>query len=82
MHSIGPMEFQVKRTRSGNSAPVKPKAKDDYIAAWLTEEGETDEVNLDDSTIIRKSSDPPPEPVPGQIDLHHADDARNVNIYA
>lgn len=69
---VGTMEFQVKRAKSGKSESAKPIAKEDDIAAWLTEEGETDEVNLDDSTIVPKNSSAqkPQEPPPGQISLH------------
>ncbi|HUG19073.1 MAG TPA: FHA domain-containing protein [Planctomycetaceae bacterium] len=69
---VGTMEFQVKRAGSAKAEPAKPIAKDDDIAAWLTEEGETNDVNLDESTIIPKNSPPqkPQEPPPGQISLH------------
>jgi hypothetical protein len=69
---VGALEFQVKGGKPGAAEPVKPIAKEDDIASWLTEDGETDEVNLEDSTIVPKNANlgKPPEPPPGQIDLH------------
>lgn len=53
---VANMEFAVpgQRPAAGAAAPQKAvdDTSDDDIAAWLTEEGETEEPNLEDSTII------------------------------
>lgn len=52
---VGPMEFAIPGQRPEPSKPAVKKVddtSDDDIAAWLTEEGETEDPNLEDSTII------------------------------
>lgn len=51
---VGGMEFKVKSTSrpTMDSQAKKTRVEEDEICSWLTEDGETDEVNLDDSTII------------------------------
>ena len=78
---VGPMDFLLPGAKSSAKKPIKDDdASDDDISAWLTEEGETDNVNLDDSTIIpaRKGEEPPPEPV-DPLDTHpHAREAAEI----
>ena len=49
---VGEMEFQLKSTAPRLPQEPEPDFKEDQISSWLTDDGETDEVNLDDSTVI------------------------------
>jgi pSer/pThr/pTyr-binding forkhead associated (FHA) protein len=58
---VGNMEFKLpgKRPQADKSGGATEEAmSDDEIAVWLTNEGETDQPNLDESTIVtnQKSS--------------------------
>ena len=77
----GPMEFLLPGAKASAKKPQQEDdASDDDISAWLTEEGETDNVNMSDSTIItnKKKEAPPPEPV-DSLDTHpHAREAAEI----
>jgi pSer/pThr/pTyr-binding forkhead associated (FHA) protein len=86
---IGPLEFQFAKTSSGKKPRASASVDADEIAAWLTEEGETDEVNLEDSTIIPPNiasretrevdSQETQHELPNRIELHpDADDAAEI----
>lgn len=52
---VGPMEFALPGQRAQPAEASQKKVddtSDDDIASWLTEEGETEQPNLEDSTII------------------------------
>jgi len=85
---VGNMEFALpgQKPRTKTSPPTKAvdDTSDDDIAAWLTEEGETEEPNLDDSTIIPGQIESPPEPEQEAVDLKnyarhpHAEQAAKI----
>lgn len=77
---VGPMEFLLPGKKAGERAKAEPDdpTSDADIASWLTEEGETDQVNLEDSTIIPgKAAGAPPAP-PAVGDLERHPDARRA----
>lgn len=80
---VGPMEFSVPGQRRESPA-VAPKkvddTSDDEIAAWLTEEGETETPNLEDSTIIPTTSkvQEPAEPAIDRKDYSRHPDAQQA----
>jgi pSer/pThr/pTyr-binding forkhead associated (FHA) protein len=53
---VGNMEFALPGKRPSTSTQPKNEddSSDDDIAAWLTDDGETDDPNLEDSTMISK----------------------------
>lgn len=57
---VGNMEFKLpgKRPRTEKQEPAVDNASDHEIAVWLTNEGETDQPNLDDSTIVPQGKSP------------------------
>ena len=54
---VGNMEFALPGKRPVTAEQAKPvdASNDDDIAAWLTDEGETEDPSLEESTIIRGS---------------------------
>jgi pSer/pThr/pTyr-binding forkhead associated (FHA) protein len=61
---VGNMEFKLlgKRRPAGKSDSVDEEPmSDDEIAVWLTNEGETDQPNLEDSTIVPGKKPPAAE---------------------
>jgi len=61
---VGNMEFKLPGKRpladKPGSATEKPM-NDDAIAVWLSNEGETDQPNLDESTIVTNKNKKPPK---------------------
>lgn len=77
---VGPMQFLLPGTKSPTPASATDEAASDYeIAAWLTEEGETKDANIGDSTVIppfKSKPDPSPESL---LDSHpHAAEAAAI----
>lgn len=65
---VGNMEFKLpgKRPQTGKPAATVDDASDNEIAVWLTNEGETDHPNLEDSTIVPGKSQAQAEPEPAE----------------
>ncbi len=76
---VGPLEFVLAGGKPVTKpSPIDDDTSDNDIAAWLTEEGETDTPNLSDSTLLPGTALPPPDPV-AELDKHpHARAAAEI----